>query len=571
MLRCSVTAVRNDELAEKNQYSAPPLFCASSDKKAEMENHVVDLSNLPVDLLLECMGFGSERELLSLEHTGKSFRAAIRSQDSLWRALLQRRLCRHPPAIHPVGTILSDKTAMMEEDDGGEILANRWRLRTRRFLTRDFDVVSLPESAMPWSQQPSPDQPVPTPRYLHRAAPTMDSGCAVVFGGRGDGEFFGGIREDVLNDMWFFNCSCSGSLSCRLLSSHVTVDSQRHRGPHTPPHFTAPRLTAPSFVWAGGAGFIFGGLELDNQQFTNDLWAVTKSGDGEYSLALVDDKEGSSRPQGRFGHAAAVRRRAPQEMVGLELAYRSEADEEARRNGVPYEYEMWLQGGSAPGQDFSDVWVLSIAVSEQGELVGHTWEELECGGDSSSAEVNTCFPRGRGGHSMTIAGEFLFVFGGNDARNTFNDLWCLPCNRSLRTNGEETPLRWRRLIPSGPEPCTRIGHSAVFVGNLLVLFGGRNFNNNSTFCDGDLWILDLEDFFRNHSRESFAAAGLEEGSQSPLDPISDGCCWLRRDRPDQQIVPRTGAISIPHIDGILIFGGKGLDSMQLPTQIIRLF
>eukprot|EP00928_Gymnodinium_smaydae_P057146 TRINITY_DN40421_c0_g1_i1.p1 TRINITY_DN40421_c0_g1~~TRINITY_DN40421_c0_g1_i1.p1 ORF type:complete len:635 (+),score=81.80 TRINITY_DN40421_c0_g1_i1:41-1945(+) len=96
-------------------------------------------------------------------------------------------------------------------------------------------------------------------------------------------------------------------------------------------------------------------------------------------------------------------------------------------------------------------------------LVNHQWRRLPTSGPSGSNG-----PGRRTGHASAAGarGE-MFVFGGYDADGEFlNDLWV------LTRNDEGGSAAWSRLEPSGRVPTAREAHSLTYIDGKLVLFGG---------------------------------------------------------------------------------------------------
>jgi uncharacterized protein (TIGR03437 family) len=86
--------------------------------------------------------------------------------------------------------------------------------------------------------------------------------------------------------------------------------------------------------------------------------------------------------------------------------------------------------------------------------------------------------RNDGAVAWDPAGKQLFMFGGQDATSTRNDLWAF----SFDTQS------WRLLTTSGATPPTRFGHTLVYdsARRALLLFGGQS---GSFFSD--LWSFDI--------------------------------------------------------------------------------
>jgi len=119
-----------------------------------------------------------------------------------------------------------------------------------------------------------------------------------------------------------------------------------------------------------------------------------------------------------------------------------------------------LYGGSAPGRLFGDLWYFN----------GHTWQEVKQG-------ENRPHERAGHSVAMISVGEidWLYIFGGNTAGpivETYSDLWRIPLicdNQRCRVVAE-----WENVNVAGTPLTPRIGHSLTLCGKRLVIFGGRN-------------------------------------------------------------------------------------------------
>ena len=72
-------------------------------------------------------------------------------------------------------------------------------------------------------------------------------------------------------------------------------------------------------------------------------------------------------------------------------------------------------------------------------------------------------PKPRAGHSAVVYGNMMVVFGGRDEDNEkLNDLWIF-----------DIPSRkWKEEKPVSPAPIPRSGHSACIVRDQMMIFGG---------------------------------------------------------------------------------------------------
>lgn len=110
------------------------------------------------------------------------------------------------------------------------------------------------------------------------------------------------------------------------------------------------------------------------------------------------------------------------------------------------------------------------------------WSQMS----ATSAEDDGSMPKPRGGHSATLLGSRLFIFGGEDIkRRPLNELWIL----------DLTTMTWSQPPMIGAIPTPRGAHSAVsFRGRYILIFAG----GSAAHCYSDLYYLDT------HTMEWFA-------------------------------------------------------------------
>lgn len=87
-------------------------------------------------------------------------------------------------------------------------------------------------------------------------------------------------------------------------------------------------------------------------------------------------------------------------------------------------------------------------------------------------------PVGRYGHTLSMMGSNLVVFGGQLDDQYFNELWRFDLNTL-----KDTPV-WELVQPPTGGPPRRAGHSAVVYKDRLYIFGGTDgqFHYNDTWC-----------------------------------------------------------------------------------------
>ena len=112
------------------------------------------------------------------------------------------------------------------------------------------------------------------------------------------------------------------------------------------------------------------------------------------------------------------------------------------------ENDLYFFGGytKKDGEYYSDLFKYSITQN--------TWTEVR---------TNLPWPSARTDHSLVSYGACLYVLGGFDGRERYNDLW----EYSAATNV------WR-CIESDPSPDRRFGHTAVVCRDKMIILGGWN-------------------------------------------------------------------------------------------------
>uniref|UniRef100_A0A0G4GFY8 RING-type domain-containing protein n=1 Tax=Chromera velia CCMP2878 TaxID=1169474 RepID=A0A0G4GFY8_9ALVE len=143
-------------------------------------------------------------------------------------------------------------------------------------------------------------------------------------------------------------------------------------------------------------------------------------------------------------HVLDTRSGAGREVVAEEGAPPARSGAQA----VAYNGSVYIFGGytKKDGEYFNDVWCF--------EPARNRWRLLQTAGEAAPKRTD---------HSCTVAGGLMFVFGGSDGRQRFDDL------RTL--NLQVTPQRWMEC-KSSRHPSGRFGHSAVIWENSMYVFGG---------------------------------------------------------------------------------------------------
>ena len=84
-------------------------------------------------------------------------------------------------------------------------------------------------------------------------------------------------------------------------------------------------------------------------------------------------------------------------------------------------------------------------------------------------------PSPRNGHTMVMIGMHLYIFGGGDETNSFNDTHRLHVGT----------MTWDKPVVHGTLPSPRSRHSATAVGNNMVVFGGVGGGNELHILETD--------------------------------------------------------------------------------------
>ncbi|XP_050210361.1 acyl-CoA-binding domain-containing protein 4 [Mercurialis annua] len=184
------------------------------------------------------------------------------------------------------------------------------------------------------------------------------------------------------------------------------------------------------------------GTEEINNVFNVDNWLSQLTYEQWAAIPVTD-----ARPSARYKHAAAV------------------ADE-----------KLYVFGGSRNGRYLSDVQVFDLRSS--------TWSNLKLKSNlqADKAEENGLHEvlPATSDHSMVKWGNKLLVLGGHSKNSSDTMIVRFIDLESYHCGVMET---------SGKAPVARGGHSATLVGSRLIIFGGED---SSRRLLNDLYILDLE-------------------------------------------------------------------------------
>ncbi|KAI9461164.1 hypothetical protein F5148DRAFT_1286680 [Russula earlei] len=274
-----------------------------------------------------------------------------------------------------------------------------------------------------------------------------------------------------------------------MSSGHRNVPRHRtvypwslHRLPPGPLPSPFPRYghALPATATAAGELFLFGGLVHESAR--NDLFVFSTR---DLSATLLQTS--GEIPSPRVGHAAAL--------VGDIL--------------LIWGGDMSTRGQEAPEPQDDSLYLLNLASRE--------WTRVM---------INGTRPVSRYGHTVTMVGSKLFVFGGQVVGEFLNDMWAFDLN-SLKSE----PVWESYEPPAGNEkPPRRSGHVSVTRGDRIVIFGGTDGRHHYN----DTWLFDVP---RRKWRELRCSGYIPS--------------------------PREGHAAALVDDAMYVFGGRGVDGTDL--------
>ncbi|KAI1260340.1 hypothetical protein F5Y18DRAFT_432291 [Xylariaceae sp. FL1019] len=272
-------------------------------------------------------------------------------------------------------------------------------------------------SLYPWSQRRltfTSNIPSPFPRY----------GAAVnsVSSKEGDIYIMGGLinSSTVKGDLWMIEAG--GNLSCYPLPTTA-------EGP-------GPRVGHASLL-VGNAFIVYGGdTKIEESDTLDETLYLLNTSTRQWSRALP----AGPRPSGRYGHSLNI--------VGSKI---------------------YIFGGQVEGYFMND---LSAFDLNQLQMPNNRWEVM-IGNSESNSGPNGKVPPARTNHTMITYNDKLYLFGGTNGFQWFNDVWCY----------DPMINKWDQLDCIGYIPLPREGHAAALIDDVMYVFGGRTEEGNDL---GDL-------------------------------------------------------------------------------------
>ncbi|KAK9330115.1 hypothetical protein V1520DRAFT_341341 [Lipomyces starkeyi] len=218
---------------------------------------------------------------------------------------------------------------------------------------------------------------------------------------------FGGLKGSTpKNDLWVIEVD---TYTVRQLQAVADLVSARYGH--------ASELVGNAFIVFGGDTRYPGTKEKldDNLYFLN-------TSTHQWSKAIVT----GPRPPARYGHTMNI--------IGSKL---------------------YVFGGQFDDNFFNDLYSFDLN-TVQGATTESRWELIKPASD--------VVPPTRTNHSAAVFNGKLYIFGGTNSSEWYNDTWCF----------DPIEVTWKQLSCVGyfPKPCE--GHKAAIVGNIMYIFGGRS-------------------------------------------------------------------------------------------------
>lgn len=267
---------------------------------------------------------------------------------------------------------------------------------------------SNPNSSLyPWSQRRityTTNHPPPFPRY----------GAAVNSMASKEGEIYlmGGLinSSTVKGDLWMVEAGAN--MACYPLGTTA-------EGP-------GPRVGHASLL-VGNAFIVYGGdTKMEDSDVLDETLYLLNTSTRQWSRAVP----AGPRPAGRYGHSLNI--------LGSKI---------------------YVFGGQVEGYFMNDLVAFDL---NQLQIPTNRWEMLIQNSDEGGPSVGQ-IPPARTNHSVVTFNEKLFLFGGTNGFQWFNDVWCY----------DPITNAWTQLDCIGYIPAPREGHAAAIVDDVMYIFGGR--------------------------------------------------------------------------------------------------
>lgn len=264
-----------------------------------------------------------------------------------------------------------------------------------------------PAALYPWSQRRltfTTPQPNPFPRY----------GAAVNAVSSKEGEVYlmGGLVNGatVKGDLWMIEAG--GNLACYPVGT-------TYEGP-------GPRVGHASLL-VGNAFIVFGGdTKTDVRDKLDDTLYLLNTSTRHWSRSMPP----GPRPAGRYGHTLNI--------LGSKI---------------------YVFGGQVEGYFFNDLIAFDLNALQN---TNSRWDQLIQNSNEGGPPEGQV-PPARTNHTIVSWNEKLYLFGGTNGTQWFNDVWSY----------DPIQVAWTQLDCIGYIPAPREGHSAALVNDVMYIFGGR--------------------------------------------------------------------------------------------------
>ncbi|OTB02905.1 hypothetical protein M426DRAFT_61449 [Hypoxylon sp. CI-4A] len=255
-------------------------------------------------------------------------------------------------------------------------------------------------SLYPWSQRRLTfTSSIPSPFPRYGAAVNSISSK------EGDIYIMGGLinSSTVKGDLWMIEAG--GNMSCYPLAT-------TSEGP-------GPRVGHASLL-VGNAFIVYGGdTKIDETDILDE------------TLYLLNTSlPAGPRPSGRYGHSLNI--------IGSKI---------------------YIFGGQVEGYFMNDLAAFDL---NQLQMPNNRWEILSENVEPGGAQHGKV-PPARTNHSMITYNDKMYLFGGTNGFQWFNDVWCY----------DPAVNKWSQLDCIGYIPVPREGHAASLVDDVMYVFGGR--------------------------------------------------------------------------------------------------
>ncbi|POS87515.1 hypothetical protein EPUL_002322 [Erysiphe pulchra] len=366
--------------------------------------------------------FKSKKNADKIQFTKEGPRAAVISpstqQSSIARSNEKNGGFSTTPGTSVNNSIISLQGGAQQSPPSPEQLSNRRGLSTEQ--AQDFSVrngttpviqplTSSPNPSLyPWSQVRitfSTGPPGPFPRY----------GAAVNSVASKDGGIYlmGGLvnGSSVKGDLWMVEAV--GNMACYPLTTTA-------EGP-------SPRVGHASLL-VGNAFIVYGGdTKMDDSDVLDETLYLLNTSTRQWSRAIP----AGPRPAGRYGHSLNI--------LGSKI---------------------YVFGGQVEGYFMNDLVAFDLNLLQ---VPTNRWEILIKNSEDGGPPVGD-IPSARTNHSVVTYNEKLYLFGGTNGLQWYNDVWCY----------DPIPNTWTLLDCIGYIPVPREGHAAAIVDDVMYVFGGRS-------------------------------------------------------------------------------------------------